>query len=42
MKRKAYQEPTMQIVKLEQQQHLLEGSGQAGLQDYPVEQEQDW
>ena len=28
MKRKDYQKPTMQVVKLQQQAHLLAGSGQ--------------
>ena len=28
MKKKDYQKPTMQVVKLQQQQHLLQASGQ--------------
>lgn len=34
MKKKEYERPTMQVVKLQQQQHLLQASGQAGVQDY--------
>lgn len=40
MKRKAYKKPTMKVVKLQQQAHLLAGSGEgspsgnAGMQDY--------
>jgi len=35
MKKKDYQTPTMQVVKLQQQAQLLAGSnGQAGVQDY--------
>ena len=35
MKRKKYEVPTMQVVKLKQQPTLLAGSdGQAGVQDY--------
>ena len=41
MKRKDYRKPTMMVVKLQQQTHLLAGSGeeaspsgQAGTQDY--------
>ena len=34
MKKKEYEEPTMQVVKLQQQQHLLQASGQAGVQNY--------
>ena len=33
MKRKEYESPTMQVVKL-QQQGILCGSGQAGVQNY--------
>ncbi len=29
MKKKVYQRPTMQVVKLQQQQHLLQASGEA-------------
>ena len=28
MKKKVYQRPTMQVVKLQQQQHLLQASGE--------------
>ena len=35
MKKKYYLKPTMQVVKLQQQTHLMAGSqGQAGVQDY--------
>ena len=34
MKKKAYLEPTMQVVKLQQQTQLLAGSGGSGTQDY--------
>lgn len=35
MKRKEYQKPMMQVVKLQQQTHLMAGSqGQADVQDY--------
>ena len=35
MKKKDYLKPTMQVVKLQQQTHLMAGSqGQAGVQDY--------
>ena len=34
MRKKNYLKPTMQVVKLQQQQHLLQASGQAGVQDY--------
>jgi len=34
MKRKEYEVPTMQVVKLKQQAQLLQASGQAGVQDY--------
>ena len=35
MNRKEYQKPTMQVVKLQHQCHILAGSnGQAGVQDY--------
>lgn len=36
MKRKDYEKPTMKVVKLQQQTHLLAGSasGQAGVQNY--------
>lgn len=35
MKRKDYEKPTMKVVKLQHQCHILAGSnGQAGVQDY--------
>ena len=34
MKKKDYQKPTMQVVKLQHQAHLLQASGQAGVQNY--------
>ena len=34
MKKKEYERPTMQVVQLKQQTHLLQASGQAGVQDY--------
>ena len=35
MKKKDYLKPTMQVVKLQQQTHLMAGSnGQASVQDY--------
>jgi hypothetical protein len=34
MKKKDYQKPTMQVVKLQRQAHLLQASGQAGVQNY--------
>ena len=34
MKKKEYEKPTMQVVQLKQQTHLLQGSGQADVQDY--------
>ncbi len=37
MKKKEYERPTMQVVQLKQQQHLLQASGQAGVQNY-----EDW
>ena len=44
MKRKDYKRPTMKVVKLQQQAHLLAGSanGSAGVQNYNVQDEQDW
>ncbi len=35
MKKKLYEKPTMQVVEVKQQAHLLAGSnGQAGVQNY--------
>jgi hypothetical protein len=34
MKKKEYERPTVQVVKLQQQQHLLQASGQTGVQNY--------
>ena len=44
MKQKEYERPTMKVVKLQQQTHLLSGSdeSQARVQDYNVQSEQDW
>ena len=44
MKRKDYKRPTLRVVKLQQQAHLLAGSanGSAGVQNYNVQDEQDW
>ena len=36
MKRKDYRKPTMKIVQLQHQTHLLQASGQASMQDYTV------
>ena len=42
MKRKDYQKPTMNIVKLQQQCHILAGSTQrAGVQDYTWHEEEE-
>jgi len=41
MKRKVYEEPTMQIVRLEQVP-MLATSPNVGLQDYEIEEEKDW
>jgi len=42
MNRKEYQKPTMQVVKLQQQCHILAGSnGQAGVQDYNWNDEEE-
>ena len=42
MKRKDYEKPTMQVVKLQQQPQLLAGSnGQAGVQDYNWNNEEE-
>ena len=44
MRRKTYEEPTMQVVKLEQKCNILvvSGGGSAGVQDYDVQETQDW
>jgi len=34
MKKKDYLKPTVQVVKLQQQTHLLQASGQAGVENY--------
>ena len=40
MRKKEYERPTIDIVKLKQQQQLLAGSsGNAGVTDYTVEEE---
>jgi hypothetical protein len=40
MRKKEYERPTMQVVKLKQQQQLLAGSsGNAGVTDYTVEEQ---
>ena len=43
MKRKDYQKPTMNIVKLQQQTHLMTGSGVQSMRSgYGEAQEEDW
>ena len=43
MKRKDYQKPTMNIVKLQQQTHLMAGSGLRSTRDsYGTAEEQNW
>jgi len=43
MKRKDYQKPTMKVVKLQQQTHLMAGSGVDATRDsYGTAQEDDW
>ena len=43
MKRKDYQRPTMKVVKLQQQTHLMTGSGvQSMRSDYGKAQEETW
>jgi len=43
MKKKDYQKPTMQVVKLKQQQQLLAGSGvQSMRSDYGEAQKYEW
>jgi hypothetical protein len=43
MNKKDYQKPTMKVVKLEQKCNILVVSGgSAGVQDYDVQETQDW
>ena len=43
MKKKDYQRPTMQVVKLQQQTHLMAGSGVQSMRSgYGSAQEQTW
>ena len=44
MKKRMYKQPTIQVVKLQQQTHILNASenGSAGVQNYNVEDEQSW
>ena len=43
MKRKDYEKPTMQVVQLQQQTHLLAGSGVQSMRSgYGTAQEDDW
>jgi hypothetical protein len=43
MSKKDYQKPTMQVVKLEQKCSILaESNGAVGVQDYDVQETQDW
>ena len=43
MKKKLYQKPTMNIVKLQQQTHLMAGSGVQSMRSgYGEAQEEDW
>lgn len=42
MKKKIYEKPTMNIVKLQQQQLLLNGSVQSTRPGYGEAQEEDW
>ena len=41
MKRKNYKKPTMKVVKVEHR-GLLMASGQAGVEDYTEQKEQEW
>ena len=42
MKRKEYRKPTMKVVKLQQQSHILAGSnGQAGVENYNWNDEEE-
>ena len=43
MKRKDYQKPTMKVVQLQQQTHLMAGSGVQSMRSgYGEAQEEDW
>ena len=42
MKRKDYQEPTMEFVKCEQEEQLLAGSVQSLRESYGIAEEQEW
>ena len=43
MKKKLYQKPTMQVVKLQHQTHLLQASGVQSMRSgYGEAQEEDW
>ncbi len=42
MRKKEYERPTMQVVKLKQQSQLLAGSVGAGRDDYGVATEETW
>ena len=43
MKKKDYQKPTMQVVKLQQQTHLMTGSGvQSTRSSYGTAEEETW
>ena len=43
MKKKDYQKPTMQVVKLQQQTHLMAGSGVQSMRSgYGEAQEEEW
>jgi hypothetical protein len=43
MKRKNYERPTMKVVKLQHQSHILVASnGDAGVQDYHKQSDADW
>lgn len=42
MKKKIYEKPTMNVVKLQQQTHLLAGSVQSTRPGYGEAQEEDW
>ena len=42
MKKKDYEKPTIQIVKLQQQSIICTSSEQTGVQDYDVQEEQNW
>ena len=43
MKRKDYERPTMKVVKLQHQCHIMAVSnGEAGVQDYTKQSDDDW